>query len=91
MQQLVIETAFGDDDADLAQRSRHLHPRQLAAELSQWPHAGDVYITHIKPGEEMAVMRAVRSHELPHRIQALQSGQTMAFGAPVRAAAATAG
>jgi ribonuclease BN (tRNA processing enzyme) len=81
VQQLVIETAFSDADAELAHTSRHLHPQQLAAELRTWSHAGDVYVTHIKPGEELAIMSAIQDQELPHRVRLLRSGDVMPLGA----------
>ncbi len=48
---LVIETAFGDEDIELARISRHLSPTLLREELAQLGQPADVYITHIKPGE----------------------------------------
>jgi ribonuclease BN (tRNA processing enzyme) len=80
VQQLIIETAFSDEDSDIAQRSLHLHPQLLATELLQLGHVGEVFITHIKPGQEQAVMTAIRAQQLPFRIQALQTGQRMPLG-----------
>ena len=48
---LVIETAFGDDERQLARISRHLCPSALGHELQQLAGSVDVHITHIKPGE----------------------------------------
>ncbi|TXI32632.1 MAG: 3',5'-cyclic-nucleotide phosphodiesterase [Ottowia sp.] len=53
---LVIETAFGNDEAQLAGVSRHLHPAALGRELQQLQQGAEVYITHIKPGDLDAVM-----------------------------------
>jgi ribonuclease BN (tRNA processing enzyme) len=78
--QLVIETAFGDDDHEVAARSRHLHPRLLAAELDALAADCEVFVTHVKPGEEATVMQEIQALRLPHRIQALGTGQTMALG-----------
>jgi ribonuclease BN (tRNA processing enzyme) len=74
---LVIETAFGDDERELAERSGHLHPAQLRAELAQLAGAVDVYITHIKPGEVEAVMGEIGAQPGPHRIHRLSAGQQM--------------
>ena len=58
---LVIETAFSDQEQELARRSRHLSPDSLAAELAQiapdrrYP----IYITHTKPAETAAIMREI--------------------------------
>jgi ribonuclease BN (tRNA processing enzyme) len=77
---LVIETAFRDDQAELAAISRHLCPAELERELAQLGGSADVYITHIKPGEVDAVMSEIGAHASPHRIRALVSGQMMTMG-----------
>jgi ribonuclease BN (tRNA processing enzyme) len=77
---LVIETAFGDDESELAGISRHLCPALLREELAQLRSPADVFITHIKPGEVDAVMSEIGAQRSPHRIQALVSGQVMRMG-----------
>ncbi|MBW8828835.1 MAG: 3',5'-cyclic-nucleotide phosphodiesterase [Burkholderiales bacterium] len=72
---LVIETAFSDDERQLATISQHLCPTALREELAQLGGSVDVYITHIKPGEIPSVMAGVSKIETPHRIHALQAGQ----------------
>lgn len=74
---LVIETAFSDDEAELAQISRHLCPSALGHELAQLGGSVEVHITHIKPGEGEAVMAGVGALATAHRISALASGQDM--------------
>ena len=76
---LVIETAFGDDEQRLAQVSRHLCPTTLSHELAQLSGSVEVHITHIKPGEDEAVMGAVAALITPHRISALRAGDEMVF------------
>ena len=71
---LVIETAFGDDEHQLARISRHLCPASLQAELAHLAGRVDVHITHIKPGEIGAVMAEIARFETEHRIRALQVG-----------------
>lgn len=60
---LVIETAFSNCSAALAQRSLHLCPQTLAAELAcrapdrHYP----IYITHTKPAETARVMVEIQA------------------------------
>jgi cAMP phosphodiesterase len=75
---LVIETAFRDDERQLARVSRHLCPAVLGQELARLDHPVNVYITHIKPGELDAVMTEVAALGSPHRIRALTHGQVIA-------------
>jgi ribonuclease BN (tRNA processing enzyme) len=74
---LVIETAFSDEERQLARISRHLCPAALGHELAQLGGAVDVHITHIKPGELDAVMSEIGRLGTPHRIHALSAGQVM--------------
>lgn len=74
---LVIETAFGDDDAELAKVSGHLHPAALAEQLQQLALDVAVHITHAKPGELQAIMGELGRHACSHRVRALQRGQEM--------------
>lgn len=74
---LVIETAFSDEERQLARISRHLCPSALGVELAQLPGSVDVHITHIKPGEMEAVMTQIGQLGSAHRIHALATGQVM--------------
>jgi ribonuclease BN (tRNA processing enzyme) len=74
---LVIETAFRDDEGELAALSQHLCPAQLQAELAHLDAPTEVFITHIKPGEVEAVMSEVGGLASRHRIRALLPGQVM--------------
>jgi ribonuclease BN (tRNA processing enzyme) len=77
---LVIETAFSDEERQLAYISRHLCPAALGHELAQLPGSVEVHITHIKPGEMEAVMSEIGKLASAHRIRALAAGQTMHVG-----------
>jgi len=77
---LVIETAFSDEERQLARISRHLCPAVLDHELEQLRGSVDVHITHIKPGEMDAVMTEIGQLGTPHRIHALAAGQVMRLG-----------
>ncbi|MDO8418661.1 MAG: 3',5'-cyclic-nucleotide phosphodiesterase [Rubrivivax sp.] len=78
MAALVIETAFGDEEGELATISQHLCPAQLQRELASLAEPTEVFITHIKPGEVDAVMSQIGAQVGGrHRISALTSGQVM--------------
>ena len=74
---LVIETAFSDEERELAKISRHLCPETLGGELAHLPGSVDVYITHIKPGEVKGVMAQIGALGSRHRIEALHSGHVI--------------
>jgi len=72
---LVIETAFSDDEQQLARISAHLCPTTLGRELAQLDGEVQVHITHIKPGEVQAVMEQIEGQTMRHSASALQGGQ----------------
>lgn len=72
---LVIETAFGNDETHLARISGHLAPETLASELANLDGAVSVHITHTKPGEMAAVIAQIRALDSQHRIEPLRAGQ----------------
>lgn len=77
---LVIETAFGNDDLELARVSGHLCPAQLETELASLAPGVAVYVTHIKPGERATVMAELAELAVDQPLDALQIGQVMHFG-----------
>lgn len=77
---LIIETAFSDEERQLARISRHLCPTALGHELANLPGSVDVHITHIKPGEMEAVMTQIGRLGVAHRVHALATGQVMHLG-----------
>jgi ribonuclease BN (tRNA processing enzyme) len=77
---LVIETAFSDEERQLARISRHLCPTALGHELAHLAGSVDLHITHIKPGEMEAVMSQIEKLGTPHRVHALAAGQVMRLG-----------
>ncbi|QHI98991.1 MBL fold metallo-hydrolase [Xylophilus rhododendri] len=70
---LVIETAFSDAEAALAEISKHLAPATLGAELRQIERAGKfpVWITHTKPAETELIMAEIAS--LPRGAQGIDA------------------
>jgi ribonuclease BN (tRNA processing enzyme) len=77
--QLVIETAFGDEDRALAEVSRHLSPSMLARELANLPADTPVAITHIKPGEMAGVSGQIAALGIRQPLRALTSGDCFSF------------
>ena len=74
---LVIETAFGDEERQLAAVSGHLCPTFLREELLQLRGSVDVHITHVKPGEQLAVMAEIARFGSVHRVHSLEAGSVL--------------
>lgn len=56
---LVIETAFSNGEIDLAMVSKHLCPSMLVEELRKLQRPAQIFISHLKPGEDQVIMREV--------------------------------
>jgi 3',5'-cyclic-nucleotide phosphodiesterase len=74
LRHVIIETSFLDAEEALSRLSGHLCPRLLAQELKKLNRAADIYITHLMPGEEEAIMAEIRSHLPDNPPQALRAG-----------------
>ena len=53
---LIVESAFSNEQYDLALLSRHYTPSLLAQDLSKLRHDPEIYITHLKPGDEKKII-----------------------------------
>ena len=76
---LIIECAFSNRERRLAERSGHLCPSTLAAELQQFAYADhcDIYITHLKPGQIELTMEEIETCLGDFRPRMLQSNQVI--------------
>ncbi|MEQ1661478.1 MAG: 3',5'-cyclic-nucleotide phosphodiesterase [Thiobacillus sp.] len=75
LRHLIIETSFENALADIARDSQHHWPASLAAELAQLTVRPRVWITHLKPGNEAAIMDELRAALPDWKLTPLQQGQ----------------
>ena len=71
---LFIETAFANKDLDLARVAFHYCPELLGSDLPKLKHRPDVYISHLKPGEEKQIMKECKKALPDWDCQQLNSG-----------------
>lgn len=76
---LIIECAFPNRQRQLAEISYHLCPDMLAAELAQLQRRCDIYITHLKPGQDELTMAEVAHCLAEFQPRMLQVKQQFAF------------
>src|SRR4030066_91698 len=74
LRHVIIETSFTDDEETLSRLSGHLCPRLLAQELAKFKRVASVYLTHLMPGEEEAIMAEIHGHLPDNPPQALRAG-----------------
>lgn len=69
---VIIETTFLDADAELSRLAKHLCPAMLAGELKKFERAAEVFITHLMPGREDALMEEIAKQvdgKVPQRLR----------------------
>jgi len=72
---LIIETAFSNAETELAKLSKHLCPATLASELEHLTSQAEIFITHLKPGEDAKVMQEIVENPKTKHCVALQHQQ----------------
>lgn len=77
LRHLIIETSFENALVAIAQASKHHWPDSLAAELQMLKVHPKVWITHLKPGNEDAIMDELRIAAPDWTLFALQQGQVI--------------
>jgi ribonuclease BN (tRNA processing enzyme) len=77
LRHLIIETSFENALADVAQASKHHWPDSLAVELQQLQVRPEIWITHLKPGNESAIMNELRTAAPGWSVEALIQGQVI--------------
>ena len=58
---LIIETAFSDNEIELAVLAKHLCPSLLIEELKKFQREAEIFVTHLKPGEVELTMQQIES------------------------------
>jgi ribonuclease BN (tRNA processing enzyme) len=71
---LFVESAFANKDIELARVAFHYCPETLARDLPKLKHRPDVYISHLKPGEESMIMKECKKAMPEWNLSRLRSG-----------------
>lgn len=79
LRHVIIETAFSNQDVNIAVASKHLWPEMLAAELTKLERPAQIHITHLKPGDAQKIMRQIQNSTHVHQPQMLRHGQVIEF------------
>ncbi|MGA7951154.1 MAG: 3',5'-cyclic-nucleotide phosphodiesterase [Thiobacillaceae bacterium] len=74
---LIIETSFETARRDIAIVSKHHWPESLARDLARLNAQPQVWITHLKPGNEAAIMAELKQTVPNRNVQALQQQQVI--------------
>jgi len=72
---LIIETAFSNMEREIAVLSKHLCPSMLQEELRKLKRPVEIYITHLKPGEDALIMREIEDCITDHQPRRLVNDQ----------------
>lgn len=76
---LIVEAAFPDRDLELCRLARHYCPSLLAEDLTKLHHRPQVYITHLKPGDEAEIVDQCRDGIRHLDVRPLHGGEVFRF------------
>ncbi len=74
---LIIETSFENELRDIAVASMHHHPDSLTHELARLKNSPRIWITHLKPGNETAILDELKQLIPNREIAPLIQGQVI--------------
>jgi ribonuclease BN (tRNA processing enzyme) len=74
LRHLVIESAFPDEEADIARAAHHLYPQRLASLLQAWAGSAQIHVTHLKPAQAQRIEEQLRGACPVPRLQILRAG-----------------
>lgn len=76
---LILECAFANRHMELSKLAGHYCPSLLAADIGKLRHRPDIYISHLKPGEEANIMAECRELLPGLNVRSLQGGKAFSF------------
>lgn len=76
---LIVETSFTNAENGIAHASKHYYPSLLAEQLQKLAKPVEVYITHLEPGEQEAIMAEIRACVTGFQPVRLNHGQLFEF------------
>jgi ribonuclease BN (tRNA processing enzyme) len=79
LRMVIVESAFSNQERELARKSKHLCPTLLAEELALLQRPAEIYITHLKPGQIELGMQEIESQIGEFRPRMLQTNQVFEF------------
>ncbi len=79
LEYLIIESAFCEEKREIAIRSKHLCPSLLAEELAKLEREAEIYITHLKQGEDALTMREIATCAKAFNPKILKKDQLFEF------------
>jgi len=79
LRHLIIETAFPDEEQDLAVASKHLCPALLSDQLKRLPRPAEILVTHLKPGAADLTMREIQERAGQFGPRMLLHGEVIYF------------
>lgn len=71
---LIVECAFSDQELELSRMAKHYCPQLLLADLAKLTRKVKVHLSHLKPGEETAIMAQLIDARTGHELYRLRGG-----------------
>jgi ribonuclease BN (tRNA processing enzyme) len=72
---LFVESAFSNQDIEIAKISKHYCPTLLGEDILKMRHRPDVWLTHFKPGDESLIYKECVEAMPEFNVHQLQGGE----------------
>jgi len=76
---IIIEVSFPDGQTDIADLAGHYHPRLFSKDLNRSMVRAEIWVTHLKPGDEDKIKSELQSL-VGSRVKYLENGQVFVLG-----------
>lgn len=79
IEMLIVECAFSDDRAEIANQAKHFSPKTLSAALEKLSINPKICVSHLQPGKEDQIMSELQK-AMPHRsIRSISNGEILSL------------
>ena len=79
MDLLIVECAFADERAEIANQAKHFSPQSLAIDLAALKHNPQICVSHLQPGVEDKILAELKAVMPERKVRSISSGDILSL------------
>ena len=79
MDLLIVECAFADERAEIANQAKHFSPQSLASDLAALEHNPQICVSHLQPGVEDKILAELQAVMPERKVRSISSGDILSL------------